>query len=98
MYCYVKSELPAQVQNAITLCELQGMVWEDLYMDPQGELAVAFKGKLSEDQIKMVNMHFLDLLYGDTQEEKYNQIDYDYNNGKTSIFNPDGEDFKRIFA
>ena len=96
MYCYNKEELPKQVQDAVMLCEFMGMKWYDLYMDPNGELAITFEGELTPEQAETVNMHFLDLLYA--QKEKYSNPDYEYHKGNTIVYTPDGENFKRLFV
>lgn len=110
MYIYKKSELVEHPMfwNAILLSEMQtNAQWRSIYMDKSGELAVSFYGKLSEDQIKTVLMHFKDLIDGDTNVDaiscEYN-TDYTYDNGHhangekeyTQIFTPDSYDYSRF--
>ena len=110
MYIYERQELAEHpmFQQAIMLSEMQiDKEWRSIYRDPSGELAVSFYGKLSEDNVKTVLMHFMDLVDGDTDlnkiSPKYN-VDYSYANGHhangekeyTQIFTPDGYDYSRF--
>ena len=110
MYIYEKSELVEHPMfwNAILLSEIQtNAKWRSIYMDKSGELAVSFYGKLSEEQIKTVLMHFKDLIDGDTDVNniscKYG-VDYSYDNGHhangekdyTQVFTPDGYNYSQF--
>lgn len=110
MYIYEKSELTEHPQffEAVLLSEMQTKAkWRSIYRDKSGELAVSFYGKLTEEQIKTVLMHFKDLIDGDTDTDniscKYG-IDYSYDNGHhangekeyTQIFTPDGYDYSKF--
>lgn len=103
MYYYKKEQLPPAFHDAITLCEFAHLKWEDLYMDPHGELAIKFADKLSEGAIRMVLMHFLDIIYNECNLNKINpkeDIDYTYleNNKKvvTIVYTPDNISYKEI--
>lgn len=76
-------------------------------MDPNGELSVCFNGKLSEEQVKTVIMHFKDIIDGDTDVDKINpKVNVDYvicnrhhadNEGEfTQVFTPDGYDYRNV--
>lgn len=110
MYIYEKSALTEHPQffEAVLLSEMQTKAkWRSIYMDKSGELAVSFYGKLTEEQIKTVLMHFKDLIDGDTDINniscKFN-IDYSYYNEHhaigekvhTQIFTPDGYDYSKF--
>ena len=110
MFIYEKTELAEHpmFQQAIMLCEMQTKgEWRSIYRDPSGELAVAFYGKLTEEEVKTVLMHFKDLIDGDTNTDniscKY-LIDYSYSNDHhsngerefTQIFTPDGYDYSQF--
>jgi hypothetical protein len=110
MYIYERQKLAEHpmFQQAIILCEMQtNTKWRSIYRDKSGELAVSFYGKLSEDNIKTVLMHFKDLIDGDTDITaiscKYN-IDYSYNNEHhangekdyTQVFTPDGYNYSQF--
>ena len=45
----------AFLHDAVMLCEMQGYKLRSLYMDKDGECAVSFWGKLTEEQIKILN-------------------------------------------
>lgn len=102
MYIYKKEDLAEeypQLHDAITLCELGGLKWKSLYMDPSGELSVVFDRLLTEERIKFALMHFLDVIYNDTNVDTIStkeNIDYVYNYEKkyTQIFTPDGLDYR----
>lgn len=101
MYLYKKSKLIEypKFHDAILLCEYMGLQWKSLYMDNKGELAITFEGKLNEEQVKTVLMHFKDILDGDTDVEKISceyLKDYEYDDETTRIFTPDGYDYRNI--
>ncbi len=109
MYIYEKSELTEHPQffEAVLLSEMQTKAeWRSIYRDKSGELAVSFYGKLTEDQIKTVLMHFKDLIDGDTDTNNISLeygIDYNYSNKEgigekpfTQIFTPDGYDYSNF--
>ena len=110
MYIYEKSELAEHpmFQQAVMLSEMQtNATWRSIYRDTSGELAVSFYGKLSEENIKTVLIHFKDLIDGDTDTNniscKYG-IDYSYENGHhangekeyTQVFTPDGYNYSQF--
>jgi hypothetical protein len=110
MYIYEKPELVEhpEFQQAIILSEMQtNAQWRSIYRDKSGELAISFYGKLTEDQIKIVLMHFKDLIDGDTNVDniscKYG-VDYSYDNGHhangekeyTQVFTPDGYNYSQF--
>ena len=103
MYIYKKEELDPKFYDAVLLCELMGMKWNSLYMDKSGELCISFKGKLSEEQVRTVLMHFLDIIYNDTNinsiSTEYHK-DYKYTGNRnreiyTSVYTPDGVDYRK---
>lgn len=101
MYIYTKEDLKEypQFHDAILLCELSGLKWVSLYMDPSGELAITFDRLLTEERIKFVLMHFLDIIYNECNIDAINpkeNVDYVYNYYKkqTQIFTPDGLDYR----
>ena len=107
MYIYEKSKLAEHpmFQQAVMLSEMTTKAeWDSLYRDKSGELAIKFKGKLDESQIKTILMHFKDLIDGDTDVEKISckaMVDYahGYSNQEgryTQIFTPDGYDYSRF--
>lgn len=101
MYLYKKSELKKypQFYDAILLCEYMDLQWKSIYMDNNGELAITFEGKLNEEQIKTVLMHFKDIIDGDTNVEKISceyLTDYEYDGETTRIFTPDGYDYHNL--
>lgn len=103
MFTYNKEELPEKLHDAVLLCELMGMKWTSLYMDPKGELAISFEGKLLEEQIRNVQMHFLDIVYNDTNMSRVKTEefkDYIYLGNKqegqrTVVYTPDGINYKK---
>lgn len=110
MYIYERQELAEHpmFHQAIILSEMQiGTKWRSIYRDKSGELSVSFYGKLTEEQIKTVLMHFKDLIDGDTDIPsiscEYN-VDYTYSNlhnadkegPYTQVFTPDGYNYSRF--
>lgn len=109
MIAHTKKELakyPYFLQ-AITLCELQGLKWNCLYMDPDGELAITFEGVLTEDNVRDVLMHFMDIIYNDTNVSNIStkkDVDYvvcnrhhaDGHSEYTQVFTPDGLSYKNF--
>jgi hypothetical protein len=107
MYIYKKEELAKHqmFMQAVTLSELMTKsAFRSLYRDKSGELAVSFYGRLSEDSIKGILMHFKDLIDGDTNLSEIScvyGVDYMYSNTHhsngekefTQIFTPDGYDY-----
>ena len=110
MYIYEKSELKEHpmFQQAVMLSEMQTKAqWRSIYRDKAGELAVSFYGRLSEEQIKIVLMHFKDLIDGDTDTNSisckpctdYSYSNMHHSNGEeeyTQVFTPDGYDYSRF--
>lgn len=110
MYIYEREELAKhpELKQAVWLSGLQtGAKWRSIYRDKDGELSVSFYGKLTEQQVKTVLMHFKDLIDGDTDVSsiscKYN-VDYAYSNPHstdkegpyTQVFTPDGYDYSKF--
>lgn len=103
MYTYKKEELSPRFHDAVLMCELMGMRWTSLYMDSKGELAISFDGILSEEQIRNVQMHFLDIVYNDTNMSRVKTEefkDYIYLGNKqegqrTVVYTPDGINYKK---
>lgn len=103
MFTYNKEELPERLHDAVLLCELMGMKWISLYMDKNGGLAVSFSGMLSEEQVRNVQMHLLDLVYNDTNIDRVKTEyfkDYIYlgskqNGERTIVYTPDGLDYRK---
>ena len=101
MVAFKKEQLAEypQLQDAITLCELGGLKFKSIYMDPNGEISIIFDRLLTEERVKFVLMHLLDIIYGDCNvsaiKPKQN-VDFVYNfAGRcTQIFTPDGLDFR----
>lgn len=101
MYLYKKEELKEypQFHDAILLCEYMGLQWKSIYMDREGGLAISFKGKLNEEQVKTVLTHFKDIIDGDTNVEKISceyLKDYEYEDDITRIYTPDGYDYRNL--
>lgn len=95
--CQLK-EYP-QLYNALILCILGKLKWRDLYMDPSGELAISFYGKLNEKQIRTVLMHFKDILEGESHVELQDLQplrEYQYFDDYTTIYTPDGYDYENM--
>jgi hypothetical protein len=80
--------------------------FRSLHVDPCGECAISYYGKLSEQQIKEIMINFCYPMEDKCYDEitpKYN-IDYCYQNGHhangedefTIIFTPDGLDYTKI--
>ena len=94
----------AFLHDAIIVCEMQGFKLRSLYMDKDGECAVSFYGKLTEEQVKNILIQFYldDVLLDDIHPEYYK--DYKYENrrnangeeGFTQIFTPDGIDYRTM--
>ena len=110
MYIYERQELAEHpmFQQAVMLSEMTtGSKFRSIYRDKSGELSVSFYGKLSEEQVKTVLMHFKDLIDGDTDVPsihcEYN-VDYTYSNlhgadkegPYTQVFTPDGYNYSRF--
>lgn len=94
----------AFLHDAVMMCEMQGFKLRSLYMDKDGECAVSFYGKLTEEQVKNILIQFyLDDVLLDDIHPQYFQ-DYKYENGHntdkegefTQIFTPDGIDYRTM--
>lgn len=107
MYIHNKEKLAGHpmFEQAVMLSEMTtNSVWESLYRDPDGELSIIFKGKLHERQIKIILMHFKDLIDGDTDVDNISckpHVDYCYHQRDsrgycTQIFTPDGYCYHRF--
>jgi len=110
MYIYKREELAEHpiFMQAIMLSEMQtGANWRSIYRDKSGELSVSFYGKLTEQQVKTVLMHFKDLIDGDTDVSSISckhGVDFTYSNlhgadkegPYTQVFTPDGYDYSRF--
>ena len=77
-----------------------------LYMDPSGECAISYYGKLSEQEIKEVMINFC-YPYEDKCYDEIHPVymkDYTYDNGHhvngesnyTTIYTPDGTNYKTL--
>lgn len=104
MIAFSKEQLAEypQLQDAITLCELGGLKFRSIYIDPDGEIAITFDRLLTEERVKFVLMHLLDIIYGDCNVSAIKpkqDVDFVYNfAGRcTQIFTPDGLDFRPHF-
>lgn len=93
----------AFLHDAVMLCEMQGFKLRSLYMDKDGECAVSFYGKLTEEQVKNILIQFYldDVLLDDIHPEYYK--DYRYRTPRnncekeyTDIFTPDGIDYRSM--
>lgn len=80
------------IHDAVLLCEMKGLKLRDVYMDNHGELAIAFFGKLSKDDIKFVIMQFCkdDKEIAEPEEHQ----DFVYRKDFTEIYTPDGVDYR----
>lgn len=91
-----------EFHQAVQLCELMGMSWRSIYVDPSYELAITFKGTLSKEQVKNVIMHFCDLLVGECDSEAikpelYQDYRYkDFSGQETEVYTPDDWSFERL--
>lgn len=110
MYIYKREDLQKHpmFDQAVMLSEMQIRAkWRSIYRDKKGELSVSFFGKLTEEQVKTVLMHFKDLIDGDTDLSsiscEYNR-DYTYSNPHdadkegafTQVFTPDGYNYSQF--
>lgn len=98
-YYFDKSALCREFRDAITMSEMLHVKWQSIYADRFGELCISFKGELSEDEIKLIRLHFIDIIEGDTDVDSVTanyEEDYVYRDGCTDIFTPDGLDYNRV--
>lgn len=90
------------LHDAALLCSMQGMKFRSLYMDPQGELAISFYGRLPIEKIREVLIQFHenpDALYSSVNPEEH--VDYIYQNDHqegytTQIYTPDGVNYRKL--
>ena len=92
------------VHDAILLCTLAGMQLRSAYMDPNGELAIRFDGKLSEKDIAFVLMQLNPYPNAETSIHDIHpaeMIDYvvqnDHQTGRsTEIYSLEGIDYRNL--
>lgn len=91
------------LHDAVMLCEMQGFKLRSLYMDKDGECAVSFYGKLTEEQVKNILIQFYldDVLLDDIHPEYYKDYSYrtprnNHEKEYTDIFTPDGINYRNM--
>jgi hypothetical protein len=81
------------LHDAVLILEYAGNTFNRLYIDPNGECTITFKGKLSEDDIKLffcnMNSEVSEYTSIDDEEIEY-YTDYCYLRNRTEIYTKDG--------
>lgn len=96
IYVY-KDSLPGSVLNAVILSEMSGAKWDSIYVDPDSEISIRFKGTLSPMQVKTITMHFMDVILGDTPVDTIvNDSEYHESSNITEVFLPEGMKFPML--
>lgn len=92
------------IHDAVLLCTLKGMSLRSVYMDQNGELAIRFNGKLSEQDIAFCLDCFNPYPNAETRLSDIhpiNMVDYviqnDHQDGySTEIYSQEGIDYRNL--
>lgn len=93
------------LHDAVLVTQLLGYKFHSLYIDPLGECAVKYKGELSERDVATILQQFYieDISIHDIHPERYKDWEVDYIKhtdkvGFTTIYTPDGVNYKKIYS
>lgn len=93
-----KIDIPA-LHDACLIFDLKGWNWRDCYVDPCGEVAIKFDGRLTNSQIQEViaNLTPGDISINEIEPIQCKDFDYEINpeDGTycTLVYSPDGYDY-----